>query len=410
MPADFQHATLDNGLTIIGEVNPEAHSAGIGFFVKTGARDEQAQLMGVSHFLEHMMFKGYDGVGPDELNRAFDDIGARNNAYTSTELTCFYAHALPERMDRATELVSRMLRPALRSEDFDTEKGVILEEIAMYKDSPFWVLYERTSEEHFRGGPLGHRVLGTTETITDMSRDAMQAYFDQRYSADNTVVACAGKVEFDRVVEQIRDLCAGWQAMSPGREAAPAEVGAGEITLRDKRINRAYMLGLAPAPAMADERRYAAMLLSRILGGPDNSRLHWALVEPGIAEEASCDYAPHDGYGEFFLYASGEPDRADEIWARVLEEVEQVGRHIEEKDLARLRALAATALTLHSENPHDQMQRIGVQWTLLGRHTRLEDELERIRAVTVDDVRAVATDFPVRPLTEGRLLPMGADA
>jgi predicted Zn-dependent peptidase len=112
MPTTFHHAALDNGLTIIAEVNPEAHSAGVGFFVKTGARDEQPASMGVSHFLEHMMFKGYDGMGPDDLNRAFDEIGARNNAYTSTELTCFYAHALPERLDRATELVGRMLRPS----------------------------------------------------------------------------------------------------------------------------------------------------------------------------------------------------------------------------------------------------------------------------------------------------------
>src|SRR5690606_761940 len=181
-----------------------------GFFVRTGARDEAAPLMGVSHFLEHLMFKGYEGMGPDELNRAFDDIGARNNAYTSSELTCFYAHALPERLDRATELVARMLRPALRGEDFATEKGVILEEIAMYKDSPFWVLYEQATERHFRDHPVGHRVLGTDETIAAMTRDGMQQYFDQRYSADNTVVALAGQVDFDRAVRQIEALVAGW--------------------------------------------------------------------------------------------------------------------------------------------------------------------------------------------------------
>jgi predicted Zn-dependent peptidase len=406
MALTFRQATLDNGLTIIAETNPDAHSAGVGFFVRTGARDEAAHLMGVSHFLEHMMFKGYEGVGPDELNRAFDDIGARNNAYTSSDLTCFYAHALPERLDRTTELVARMLRPALRPAEFDTEKSVILEEIAMYKDSPFWVLYEQATERHFREHPVGHRVLGTDETVTALSRDAMQEYFNRRYSADNTVVAFAGRVDFHRAVEQIRELCGGWSATAPDREPAPPAVGAGEFTLRQKNVNRAYLIGLAAAPPIEDDRRYAAMLLARALGGPDNSRLHWALVEPGLAEEAACDYSPHEGYGQFFIYVSGDPERAGEIWARAMEEAQSIADTVEENDLARLRALAATAVTLNGENPQDQMQRIGAQWTLMRRHTTLEEELERIRSVTLDDLREVARAFPVRPVTEGRLLPM----
>src|SRR5690606_38952834 len=139
----FQHATLPNGLTVIAEVDPEAHTAAAGFFVKTGARDEASPLMGVSHFLEHMMFKGTDQRSAEELNRQFDLIGARNNAYTTSELTCFYASVLPERLlgaGGAVDLLADMMRPALREEDFDTEKKVILEEIAMYEDNPFWVL------------------------------------------------------------------------------------------------------------------------------------------------------------------------------------------------------------------------------------------------------------------------------
>src|SRR5690606_26477538 len=217
-----------------------------------------------------------------------------------------------------------------------------------------------------------HRVLGTAETIAAMSRDSMQTYFDRRYSADNTVVALAGKLDFDHAVAQIRELCSGWRPTGPIREPAPDAVGAGQFTLREKSVNRAYLIGLAPAPAMDDDRRYAAMLLARALGGPDNSRLHWALVEPGIAEEAACDYSPHDGFGQFFVYASGDPERADEIWAKAMDEVRDIADHVEENDLARLRALAATAVTLGGENPQDQMQRIGAQWTLLRRHITLE--------------------------------------
>src|SRR5882724_3919279 len=128
----FQQHRLPNGLTIIAEVDPAAHSAAAGFFVKTGARDEATPVMGVSHFLEHMMFKGTEDLTAEELNRRFDEIGARNNAFTSNEMTCFHAHVLPEYLGQGLDLLGRMMRPALKPTDFDTEKGVILEEIAMY--------------------------------------------------------------------------------------------------------------------------------------------------------------------------------------------------------------------------------------------------------------------------------------
>src|SRR3954462_5809741 len=170
MPVTYREHTAATGLRIIAEVNPGAHSAAAGFFVKTGARDEAAPVMGVSHFLEHMMFKGTGSISAEELNRRFDAMGARNNAYTSGEMTCFYAHTLPERLPDAAELLSLMMRPALREDDFDREKQVILEEIAMYKDEPYWVLFEEALDRHYRRAPMGHRVLGTTETITALAQ------------------------------------------------------------------------------------------------------------------------------------------------------------------------------------------------------------------------------------------------
>ncbi|HYE02974.1 MAG TPA: pitrilysin family protein, partial [Phycisphaerales bacterium] len=146
MTVVFHKAILENGLTIIAEEMPGAYSASAGFFVKTGARDEAPAAMGVSHFLEHMMFKGSDRRSAEELNRAMDQIGARNNAYTTSELTCFHAAVVPERMlgeGGALDLLADMMRPSIRDADFAMEKNVILEEIAMYEDDPFWVLYER---------------------------------------------------------------------------------------------------------------------------------------------------------------------------------------------------------------------------------------------------------------------------
>ncbi|MDX2116682.1 MAG: pitrilysin family protein [Planctomycetota bacterium] len=405
MPQSFHHTTLANGLTIIAEANPDAASSAAGFFVKTGARDEVSKVMGVSHFLEHMMFKGTHDITADELNRAFDEIGARNNAYTSSEMTCFYAHTLPEHLPRGVDLLGRMMRPALRQADFDTEKGVILEEIAMYKDNPFWVLYEATIEKHYGTHPMSHRVLGTDQTITDLKRDEMQEYFDFRYSADNTVVALAGKLDFDAAVKQISSLCGHWTRTGAKRDGpAPRAIG-GDLRLTSEKVTRGYMLYLCPGPSVSDERRYGAALLAQILGASDNSRLHWALVETGLAEEAQAAYDGHDGIGDYYVYASGDPARLDEIAAAIDKELVSLVDSLTEDDLERLRNKIATGAALGGERPGDQMQRLGRVWTSLGKRIPLEEEVDRINRVTLDEIRGVARDFPIRPVTKGRLLP-----
>ena len=177
MSSSFKEATLENGLRIVAETSNSAASAAIGFFVKTGARDEEASLMGVSHFLEHMMFKGSDARSGEEVDLAFDDLGAQHNAFTSSEMTAFWGASLPECIGAVHDILADILRPALRQNDFDAEKNVILEEIAMYDDQPFWVLYEQAMEKYYGDHPLGFRVLGTPETIKNMQRDSMQDLF-----------------------------------------------------------------------------------------------------------------------------------------------------------------------------------------------------------------------------------------
>lgn len=405
----FKHRTLSNGLTVIAEPDPDAHSSAVGFFVKTGARDEPTPLMGVSHFLEHMMFKGTSKRSAAELNQAFDDIGARNNAYTTHEATCFYATTLPEHADTATEIIGDMMRPALRQDDFDTEKGVILEEIAMYKDSPFWVLYEEVAAHRFGAHPLGHRVLGTNETINEMQRDQMQQYFDERYSADNTVVSLAGNIDFDRSCELIQSVCASWVKTGVTRDNSAPQLLDERVSLEDDRFGRAYWLLLTPGPAAQDDRRYAATLLTQILGAADNSRLHWALIENGLAEEAQAGFESHDGVGEFYVYASGDPERIEEIESVINREISTLVDSLTEDDLDRLRGKFATSFTIGAERPGDRMQRIGRRWTLLGEHRALDEELELIRSVTLDDIRAVYEAFPFTPRTVGVLRPPSSE-
>jgi predicted Zn-dependent peptidase len=405
MPVTFQHTTLPNGLTIIAETDPSAHTAACGFFVKTGARDEERPLMGVSHFLEHMMFKGTEERSADDVNREFDEIGASYNAFTSAELTAFHAATLPEHLPKALDILSDILRPALRDADFDTEKGVILEEIAMYKDQPFWVLYERAMEEFYGPHTMGFRVLGTEESIKALKRDQMKSYFDFRYSADNTVLALAGKIDFKAVVDQAGRLCGHWTRTGAKRDASPPRCLDREFTLHDEKVTRGYLLAVSPGPAMRDERRYASMMLAQVLGAADNSRLHWALVEPGIAEDAQASYDAHDGIGSTFVFASGDPERVDEIMSVIDREVAGLVASLSEDDLERLRNRLATGVTLAGERPSGRMHRLGKLWPYLGEYKTLEQELDSINRVTLADLRAVAEAFPFRPRTVGRMLP-----
>lgn len=405
MGVTFERASLKNGLTIIAEVDSSAHSAAVGYFVKTGARDEAGVVMGVSHFLEHMMFKGTAKRSAEELNRDFDRIGAKNNAYTSSEMTCFHAQVIPERLDSAVEILADMLRPALREEDFATEKGVILEEIAMYQDNPFWVLYEQAMEEYYGTHPLGHRVLGTADTIKALSASQMREYFERRYSADNTVVALSGRMDFDRVVRQIESLCGHWERTNTKRVLGTVVPASKSFEQRDAKVNRGYVIAIAPAPSSADPRRYAASLVSEVLGGSDNSRLHWALIETGLAEEAQSAYDPRDATGDFLAFASGDPERIDEIQSVLFREIGSLADSLVEDDLAKIRSKMVTSVTVGGERPSGRMQRLGRQWTYLGEYTTLEDELQRISAIGVDDVKRVLGEFGFSPCTVGRLRP-----
>src|SRR5580692_6932444 len=173
----FHSATLPNGLQIVAESNPDSHSFAAGFYVNTGSRDESPQINGVSHFLEHMMFKGSQKYTWEDVNRIFDEIGANYNAYTSQENTAYFANVLPEFTEPIIKHLSLLMRPAIREEDFETEKKVILEEIAMYLDDPGHRIYEALMEAHFGTHPLSMSVLGSADIITKLKRDQMVEYF-----------------------------------------------------------------------------------------------------------------------------------------------------------------------------------------------------------------------------------------
>src|SRR5205823_9294917 len=175
VPVPFHSQVLSNGLPVIGETSPSARSVALGFFVRTGARDETPEVSGVSHFLEHMVFKGTPRRSALDVNRDFDRIGAHYNAFTSEENTVFYAAILPEYIPQAVDILADILRPSLRQDDFDMEKNVIIEEIGMYEDQPMWSAYDRAKRAYFADHPLGNSILGTPQSVAALTREQMRS-------------------------------------------------------------------------------------------------------------------------------------------------------------------------------------------------------------------------------------------
>lgn len=407
MPVEFKQTTLENGLTIIAEVNPDAHTAAAGFFVKTGSRDEDRRVMGVSHFLEHMMFKGTKRRSAADVNRDFDNIGANYNASTSQESTIYFTHVLPELLGEGVDILSDILRPALREEDFDVEKKVILEEIGMYADKPFWVVYEQAMANFFRDHPLGFRILGTNESITALTASQMREYFEHRYSADNIVVSLAGKLDFDTCVAQIRAACGAWPRTGARRNPGIIAPVGGEQTIVKTSANMHYYLGVCLGPSAQDDRRYAAAILSQVLGDAEGSRLYWKLIDPGLAEEAELDHHPSDGVGTYMFFASCDPSKAAEV-ERVLGEVlADAASDLTQEEVDRAVSKIAMDLTLQNERPAGRMMALGGQWIYLQKYIPLEEELRRIKAVNVSELKALLKAFPFEPRTVVRVSPAG---
>lgn len=404
---EFRQHTLANGLTVLAEVNDEAHTAAVGFFVRAGTRDEDRSVMGVSHFLEHMMFKGTDRRTADQVNQEFDDLGANYNAYTSHEQTVYYAQVLPEYLPRAVDLLGDILRPALRTDDFDMEKNVILEEIGMYEDRPQWRLQDVLLEEFFQHHPLSYRVLGTNESIKALTADQMRGYFAHRYSPDNIIVSAAGRLDFDALVKDLDRLAGHWEATGAQRHYSPPTAAARERSLHDANLSRHYLAIMCPGPDAQDERRYAAKVLADVLGDTEGSRIYWALVDPGIADEADFAFVPYDHTGAYMAYASCDPDKAQQVEARLLEVIDAFGKDIDEAEVERAKNKLATQATLRGENPGGRMRDLGTRWLYLGAYAPLEEEVERITAVTVDDLRQLLAEFPFTPRATVRLSPNG---
>lgn len=398
---EFLKHTLPNGLEIVAECNGAAYSTALGFFVRAGARDETDAVAGVSHFLEHMVFKGTARRSADDVNREFDEMGAHYNAFTNEENTVFYAAVLPEHRDCAVDLLADILRPALRDDDFQTEKKVILEEIQMYEDQPPFGADDKCRALFFGRHPLGRSVLGTAASIADLTADAMRDYFRQRYSPGNIVLAGAGRIDFAALVAAAERCCGPWRREPATRSTEPVSGRDGFQVLHKESATQQYVLQLAAGPAAEDRDRYAAKLLATVLGDDAGSRLYWELVDPGLAEHASLSHCEHQRAGMMMTYLCCEPEQTADNLQRVMKvyrEAETQG--VAAAELAQAKNKIRSHIVLVSERPRGRLFAVGNDWVYRRQYEPMEAELSAVADVTVDDLAAVLTKYPLsRPTT-----------
>ena len=291
------------------------------------------------------------------------------------------------------------MRPSLRQKDFDTEKNVITEEIAMYLDDPGHVVYEKLMEKHFAGHPLGMSILGPAETIKALTRDQMEQYFRDRYGPGNCILAMTGKMDFDAVVAMAEKYCGGWEAKTAGRPQVLPALTAAREDLTDAKLNRHYTMALTPGPSAQDDRRFAARVLSDVLGDSEGSRLYWALVDPAVAEEAEFGFYPHDGIGSFYLSLVTDPDKSEKALEMALHELKRVRDDLGDEEVERARNKIASSLVLGGESPLGRMRAIGNQWAYTGQYRSLDQDMATLLSVTPASLRQLLSEYAFDPMT-----------
>jgi predicted Zn-dependent peptidase len=398
---------LENGLEIVAECSLDAYSVALGFFVNAGARDETDALAGVSHFLEHMAFKGTPTRSADDVNRRFDEIGAQYNAFTSEENTVYYAAVLPEHQEQVLELLADILRPALRQDDFDTEKQVILEEIHMYEDQPPFGADDKCRAAHYAGHPLGRSVLGTLQSVGRLTAQPMCDYFRRRYSPGNITLAGAGRIDFPALVAAARRWCGSWEPADGSRVVEPAAVRPGFHVIRKKTATQQYAVQLAAGPAALDADRYPAKLLATVLGDETGSRLFWELVDPGLAEQASLGHGEYEGSGVLVTYLACDPDRAAENLQRVHDLYRRTeSEGITAAELEQAINKVSSRVVLSGERPRGRLFAVGSDWVQRRQYRSVRDDLDAVAAITLDDVAAVLAKYPLTQSTTVTIGPL----
>ncbi|GGR11962.1 M16 family metallopeptidase [Deinococcus ruber] len=381
--------TLSSGLRVLLAPDEQAQTVAMGYFVRTGARDEHRSEMGASHFLEHLMFKGSAEVSSAELNARLDALSGSANAFTSDEATVYHAASLPEQAAELLDTLSVLMRPALRSAETETERGVILEEIAMYADQPESRVFDALRSHYWGEHALGHQVLGTEQTVAALTPEVLRRNFEERYGTLSITLVVCGQFGAATVLAQAERLSADWPRTPFERRLAPHTPTPGLHLLPDAALGRVHVALAMPGIPVGHPLREAAAVLSEIVGG-ENGRLYWALLDTGLADGADLGHAEYQETGVFEGGFSCDPARAGaalEVFKSTLQDVQRQG--VTAAEVRRAARKLAVSTLLRAETPQGQLFGLGMEFLALGRVVEVQEAVERVAGVTPDDVAAL---------------------
>ena len=396
----IRRTELPNGVRVVTEAMPGVRSVATGFWVGVGGRDERDELAGASHFLEHLLFKGTEARTAREIAEAVDAVGGEMNAYTAKEYTAYYTRLPDRQLELGIDILADVLSvPAFRPHEVEAERQVILEEILMDEDSPEDRVHTLLFGALFPDHPLGRDVAGTPETITAITRDDIRAFFGTHYRPRNLVVAAAGNVDHDEVVDAICRRFDGDGGEVPERRAPVVPSRAIDVLRRP--TEQAHLaVGLRGLPR-TDPDRYALAVCNQILGGGMSSRLFQEIREErGLAYSVYSAVSGYADTGAVAVYAGTAPGRANEVIALIHAEIDRLAADgITAQELAVAKGFLEGSLVLGMEDSSGRMTRLGASQQTLGHTITVEEQVARFRAVTADDVARVIDRVLTGPRT-----------
>ncbi len=392
--------TLDTGLTVVTERMSDVRSVSVGFWVGTGSVDEPSHLAGASHFLEHLLFKGTDSRSARSIALAVESVGGDMNAFTTKEYTTFYVRLLSDDIVMGLELLSDIVwAPALRADELETERQVILEEILMHADEPADQVHDLLAEAMFPGHPLGREVLGNVETVKAMTAGDVARFHDEHYLPGNVVVAAAGALDHDQVVDVLAARTSRSGGGPPAR-SAPGVVPAARQDLR-RDTEQAHLAVAVPGPDRDDEDRHRLAVVEQVLGGGMASRLFQTVREErGLAYSVYAYRLGFQGAGALAVYAGTSPSRESEVLDIVNAEMDRMAAHgVTPEEMASAKGHMRGALALGLEDSGARMSRLGHSQTVHGRVRPIEEVESNIESLTLDEVNDAARRWLSGPRT-----------
>lgn len=393
---NVRREVLPNGLTVLTEEMDHIRSASIGIWVKTGSRHEDPDVNGISHFIEHMVFKGTRTRNAEEIARQVDSIGGNMDAFTGKETVCFNVKILDEHIPTAMDVLSDMvLDPVFDEKEIEREQGVILEEIKMDEDNPDYLVHEIFTQNFYKDHPLGKPILGTKETVRRFNRAAIYAHYQKKFAPGNLIIAAAGSLNHADFVDQVRQRFEHLKPQSNGfHQEAPKTYA--RITMRNKKALEQVQICIGvPACSISHHKRYACYILNTLLGGGMSSRLFQNVREKqGLVYAIFSELNPFSDTGCLAVYAGTSRESAPKVVQSVVREFHELKNvPVTAEELARAKSQLKGSLMLGLESSTARMSNLARQEMYYDHFHTMDEIIEKIERVTIEDVRALANEF-----------------